>query len=74
MSTNTGHGAHTIAGFGQRHGFSRSKGYELVRAGLLIARKLGSKTLIFDEDNLGWHHALPKVPAADTSPSREGAA
>jgi hypothetical protein len=43
---------------------SRSKIYEQINKGLLIARKVDGRTIIIDEDERAWLRSLPKVVAA----------
>jgi len=51
--------ARTVTGFAQHHSLSRSRVYELINQGAVIARKCGGRTLIFDDDNLGFRLELP---------------
>ena len=51
--------ARSVNAFAQHHGLGRSRVYELIAAGTIIARKCGSRTLIFDDDNLNFRLALP---------------
>jgi hypothetical protein len=53
--------ARSVIAFGKHHGLGRSRIYELIQAGVIIARKCGSRTLIFDEDNLKFRLVLPLV-------------
>jgi hypothetical protein len=51
--------AHSVAGFAKHLTVSRSRVYELINSGTVIARKLGGRTLIFDADNQGFRASLP---------------
>jgi hypothetical protein len=53
--------ARSVAGFAQHHCLSRSRVYELIAQGRVIARKCGGRTLIYDSDNQQFHLALPIV-------------
>ena len=53
--------AHSIIQFGKENGISRSTVYNLIAEGRIVARKLGDRTLIFDDDNRGFREALPIV-------------
>jgi hypothetical protein len=44
-------------------GICRSILYDEIRAGRLIARKRGRRTVILDEDLRSWLAALPRMPA-----------
>ncbi len=43
-------------------GCGNTKGYELIAAGKLVARKLGSRTMIEAESVRGYVSSLPLVP------------
>jgi len=47
--------------WGRYHGVSRSRVYELINGGVIVARKLGGRTLIFDADNEQFRKSLPIV-------------
>jgi hypothetical protein len=49
--------------FAKDHDISRAQVYEEIRMGRLIARKVGSRTLITAEDAAAWRRALPRMPA-----------
>ena len=53
--------ARSVTGFAQHHGLGRSRIYELIAQGIVIARKCGGRTLIYDDDNLNFRQALPLV-------------
>jgi len=38
-----------------------TKAYEEIKAGRLVARKVGRRTIILDEDLKAWLDALPRV-------------
>lgn len=50
--------------FARRNGISRRQVYVEIRAGRLIASKVGSRTLITRENGLAWRRSLPTMPAA----------
>jgi hypothetical protein len=56
-------GADGIARFAVKHDISRSKVYEEIANRRLIARKLGSRTIITAEDGAAWRRRLPKAKA-----------
>ena len=51
--------ARSVASFAKNIGLSRSRVYELISAGVIIARKCGSRTLVFDADNQNFRQSLP---------------
>jgi hypothetical protein len=55
--------AYSLVSFASRHCISRSKVYGEIRAGRLIARKIGDRTIILAEDGRAWRENLPKVRA-----------
>jgi hypothetical protein len=55
--------AYSLVSFASRHAISRSKIYGEIRAGRLIARKIGDRTIILAEDGRAWRESLPKVSA-----------
>jgi hypothetical protein len=55
--------AYSLASFALRHGISRSKVYEEIKNGRLVARKIGDRTVILADDGRIWRNKLPKVPA-----------
>jgi hypothetical protein len=56
--------ADTIEEFAVRNRISRSQAYKEIAAGRLIARKVGTRTIITKEDGAAWRSALPKMPAS----------
>jgi hypothetical protein len=56
--------AKSIPVFCRDNSISRSLAYEEIAKGRLVARKLGSRTLIIDTDERNWLQSLPRVPAA----------
>jgi hypothetical protein len=52
--------AFSLMDFASRHGISRSKVYGEIRAGRLIARKCGDRTIILAADGRAWREKLPK--------------
>ena len=55
--------AYSLVNFASRHSISRSKVYAEIRAGRLIARKIGDRTIILAEDGKAWRENLPKAGA-----------
>jgi hypothetical protein len=53
--------------FADAHEISRSQTYVEIATGRLIARKIGTRTIILEEDAEAWRRSLPKMPAAATS-------
>jgi excisionase family DNA binding protein len=51
--------ASTIAEFAERNRLCRETVYSLIRLKRLKAHKVGSKTLIFAEDEAAWRNSLP---------------
>jgi hypothetical protein len=47
-----------------KNGISRSQAYKEVASGRLIARKVGTRTIITKEDGAAWRRALPRMPAS----------
>ena len=58
-------GADSVARFAAKHAISRAQTYLEIAAGRLIARKVGSRTIITREDAAMWRRALPKMSARD---------
>jgi hypothetical protein len=63
--------AYSLVSFASRHSISRSKVYGEIRAGRLIARKIGDRTIILAEDGQAWRESLPKA-GADRCVKRRG--
>jgi len=59
--------AYSVDRFCEDTDTGRSKVYELIRAGKLRAKKLGSKTLILAEDADRFLASLPDMPAAEAA-------
>jgi excisionase family DNA binding protein len=51
-----------IEEFGVLYGISRAQVYKEIAGGRLIARKVGSRTLIRRQDADAWLRALPVMP------------
>jgi hypothetical protein len=60
-------GASRVGDWARENGISRSQAYEEIKAGRLIARKVGTATLITDEDGAKWRRSLPKMNSAEDS-------
>jgi hypothetical protein len=63
--------AYSLTSFASRHGISRSKIYGEIKAGRLIARKIGDRTIILTEDGRAWRENLPKVLANIPASARD---
>ena len=61
-------GADSVARFADKHGISRSQAFVEIAAGRLVARKVGSRTIIICEDAAAWRRALPKAKSNGPSP------
>ena len=51
----------SIDEFTERHPISRSQTYLEIKAGRLGARKVGTRTIITDEDEIAWLNSLPAM-------------
>jgi hypothetical protein len=49
--------------FAKDNDISRAQAYKEIREGRLIARKVGTRTLITAEDAAAWRRALPRMQA-----------
>jgi hypothetical protein len=56
--------ARSVAAFAKHIGLSRSRLYELIADGVVVARKCGARTLIFDADNQNFRQSLPILRSA----------
>lgn len=52
--------AHTVNDLANR-GLGRTKVYEAIKTGALVARKIGRRTVILDDDLRIYLEALPKM-------------
>jgi len=53
--------ADSIDAFAVKNNISRRTVYEEINLGRLIARKVGSRTIITKEDAAAWRRSLPKL-------------
>lgn len=53
--------AFTCADLAQRAGLSRSLVHELVRRGVIVGRRVGTRTIILKADAVRWLEGLPKT-------------
>lgn len=53
--------SHTIKALREAGIMGATKAYEEIKAGRLVARKVGRRTIILDEDLKAWLDALPRV-------------
>jgi hypothetical protein len=51
--------------FAKDHDLSRAQAYAEIPEGRLIARKVGTRTLITEEDATAWRHSLPRMQSAE---------
>lgn len=51
----------SIIEFSERNGICRSKIYEEIKAGRLVAVKVGTRTLITYEAEQAWRDSLPRL-------------
>jgi hypothetical protein len=58
--------AYRVEDWAARNGISRSQAYKEINSGRLIARKVGSRTIITGEDGMAWRRALPQMRAAQS--------
>jgi hypothetical protein len=61
-------GAYSVREFGRVHALSHELVYREIRAGRLIARKVGNRTLITAEDAAHWRASLPRAEMTRKSP------
>jgi len=59
--------AFPIRNFCVRYGIGRSKAYEEIKAGRLVAVKSGQRTLIREEDAETWLRSLPAIASAQVA-------
>jgi hypothetical protein len=64
MQNNTAEGAISIKAFCERNGIGMTSAYAEIKAGRLIARKCGNRTLIAKADERAWLNSLPKLHTA----------
>jgi hypothetical protein len=60
--------ADSVEAFAVKHDISRAKAYMEIRAGRLIARKVGTRTIITREDGEAWRRSLPALTPVTTPP------
>jgi excisionase family DNA binding protein len=63
-------GAMTVKEFCEKTRTGKSNVYRLIKAGKLVARKIGTKTVILERDYLAFLDGLPKLPAATTQQAK----
>jgi hypothetical protein len=63
MSSKARFNASRVEQFASDHNISRAQAYKEIAAGRLIARKVGTRTVITEEDARAWRRALPKMAA-----------
>ena len=62
MQNDTADGAISIKAFCERNGIGMTSAYAEIKAGRLVARKCGNRTLIAKTDERAWLNSLPKLP------------
>jgi hypothetical protein len=73
MDRNFESDADGVDDFARKNSISRSQIYEEIAAGRLIARKVGSRTIITREDGASWRRALPVfADAKGVAPNKRG--
>jgi hypothetical protein len=55
--------ASSILSFAERNGIGESTVYKEIKAGRLVARKIGRRTIITDDDERIWRNSLPRFQA-----------
>jgi hypothetical protein len=63
LSANGGVKARSVREFARRRGIGESSAWKEIREGRLIARKIGRRTLIMDEDEVEYVRNLPRAGA-----------
>jgi hypothetical protein len=53
--------AFSIADFSLRNGIGQTTAYKEIKAGRLIARKIGRRTIITADDEQKWRVSLPQL-------------
>jgi len=66
MHTTVSPKAYTIDLFKTAYSTGRTKIYEEIKSGRLIAHKVGNKTIILEPDAERWARSLPKLSTANT--------
>jgi hypothetical protein len=56
-------GADSVEHFAEKNAISRAQAFKEISSGRLIARKVGSRTIITHEDAAKWRSSLPKAAA-----------
>jgi excisionase family DNA binding protein len=59
--------AMSIARFSEGYGIGRTKAYEELKSGRLRGRKIGTRTLISEDDAEAWLQRLPALPVTKTT-------
>jgi hypothetical protein len=54
-------GADSVERFAEKNAISRAQAFIEIASGRLIARKVGSRTIITQEDAAKWRRSLPKA-------------
>ena len=52
-----------VNAFCQRYAVGRSKAYQLIANGSVVAKKMGSKTLVDAQSARDWFDSLPALPS-----------
>jgi hypothetical protein len=60
--------AYSPKAFEQAYEIGHTKLYEEIKAGRLIVRKLGKRTIILTEDAVAWARSLPIAKPGEVSP------
>jgi hypothetical protein len=59
--------AMSIARFSEEYAIGRTKAYEELRSGRLRGRKIGTRTIISQDDAEAWLQQLPALPVTKTA-------
>ena len=69
---NLNRGGYSVDRFAAEHDISRSQVYVEISQGRLVARKVGTRTLITAEDAARWRKNLPNFPINEQPESSKG--
>jgi hypothetical protein len=63
-------GAESVERFAEKNAISRAQAFKEISSGRLIARKVGTRTIITHEDAARWRRSLPKAAAKNAAGAR----
>jgi hypothetical protein len=64
-------GADSVERFAEKHDISRAQTFKEISSGRLVARKVGSRTIITHEDAAKWRRSLPRAAARNGAGTTE---